>query len=104
MSTFELEGPIVLFDGECGMCDRLVRWIIRRDRAAQFRFAPLQSPLGQTILTWFEHDPAIDSLVLVERERLSVYSTASLRIAKRLPLPWCLAWVFLLVPRPLRAR
>jgi predicted DCC family thiol-disulfide oxidoreductase YuxK len=37
---------IVFYDGVCGLCDRFVRFIVRRDRARKFRFAALQSELA----------------------------------------------------------
>jgi predicted DCC family thiol-disulfide oxidoreductase YuxK len=43
--------PILLYDGICGLCNRLVQFILRRDSAAVFRFASLQSPLAHRILT-----------------------------------------------------
>lgn len=38
---------MIFFDGECGLCHRTVRFIVRHDRKRRFRFAPLQ---GQTFL------------------------------------------------------
>ncbi|PKN39805.1 MAG: hypothetical protein CVU63_14125, partial [Deltaproteobacteria bacterium HGW-Deltaproteobacteria-20] len=35
--------PIVLFDGECGLCHASVRFVVERDDRALFRFAPLDS-------------------------------------------------------------
>ena len=40
--------PILLYDGVCGLCNRLVQFILRRDRTAIFRFASLQSSAGST--------------------------------------------------------
>lgn len=48
MST--VRTPVLLFDGECGLCNAVVRFLIRRDRAARLRFAPLQSPPAQAYL------------------------------------------------------
>lgn len=31
----------IYYDGECGFCRGWARWILRRDRAGAFRFAPL---------------------------------------------------------------
>ena len=42
--------PLVLYDGVCGLCNRLVQFILRRDPSAVFRFASLQSPLAERIL------------------------------------------------------
>jgi len=42
--------PIVLYDGVCGLCNRLVRFVLDRDRDGVFRFASLQSVLAGRIL------------------------------------------------------
>jgi len=42
--------PVLLFDGECGLCNRVVRWLLRIDQRGQLRFAPLQSEVAQTYL------------------------------------------------------
>ncbi len=42
--------PILLYDGVCGLCDRMVQFILRRDFAGVFRFASLQSALAARIL------------------------------------------------------
>lgn len=41
---------LVLYDGVCGLCNRLVQFILRRDRAAQFRFASQQSAFATDLL------------------------------------------------------
>jgi predicted DCC family thiol-disulfide oxidoreductase YuxK len=59
-------GPVLLFDGECGLCQRIVRWLLRLDRGGVLRFAPLQGPAAQGFLR--QHGlPAddFDSLVFV---------------------------------------
>jgi predicted DCC family thiol-disulfide oxidoreductase YuxK len=43
--------PILLYDGVCGLCNRFVQFVLRRDRNAVFRFASLQSALASGILT-----------------------------------------------------
>lgn len=42
--------PILLYDGVCGLCNRLVQFILRRDPAGVFRFAALQGELAGRIL------------------------------------------------------
>lgn len=42
--------PVLLFDGECGLCQRLVRWLMRLDRAGRLRYAPLQGRSAQGYL------------------------------------------------------
>lgn len=42
---------IVFFDGECGVCNFWVQWILERDKKGQFMFASLQSDFGQKFLS-----------------------------------------------------
>ncbi len=42
---------IVFFDGDCGVCNFWVQWILERDKRDQFRFASLQSDFGQEFLS-----------------------------------------------------
>ena len=42
--------PVLLYDGVCGLCNRMVQFVLRRDPAAVFRFAALQSELATRIL------------------------------------------------------
>ncbi len=42
--------PVLLFDGECGLCNRVVRLLLRIDRRGTLRFAPLQGPPAQAFL------------------------------------------------------
>jgi predicted DCC family thiol-disulfide oxidoreductase YuxK len=94
---------IVLFDGTCAFCEGSVKFIARRDPAGYFRFGASQSSSGAALLA--EHGLTRDmtrSMVLIEDGRVYLRSTATLRIAARLPQPWRLARVFLAVPAPLR--
>jgi predicted DCC family thiol-disulfide oxidoreductase YuxK len=42
--------PVLLFDGECGLCQRIVRLILQWDRTGRIHFAPLQGPSAQQFL------------------------------------------------------
>lgn len=42
--------PVLLYDGECGLCNRVVRGLLRLDDQGRLRYAPLQSPPAQTFL------------------------------------------------------
>jgi predicted DCC family thiol-disulfide oxidoreductase YuxK len=41
---------VVFYDGVCGLCNRLVRFLLRRDRHARLLFASLQGDLARTVL------------------------------------------------------
>ena len=95
---------VVLFDGVCNLCNSTVHFLIERDPAAYFRFAPLQSPSAATLLGHQAPSPtaAPDSVILVEDGKVYQASTAALRIARKLPFPWKLLYGFIVVPRLLR--
>jgi predicted DCC family thiol-disulfide oxidoreductase YuxK len=43
-------GPVLLYDGECGLCNRAVRFLLAIDRTGELRFATLQSAPAQAWL------------------------------------------------------
>ncbi len=100
-------GPrrIVLYDGECGFCDRSVQWLLDHDRDQRLAYAPLQGRTAREIAQRHPRmPPGLDSLVYVEvdprgRERVYWYSRAVLRICGQLPLPWRLFTAFRVLPR-----
>jgi predicted DCC family thiol-disulfide oxidoreductase YuxK len=93
----------VLFDGVCNLCNGFVQFVITRDPSKRLRFGTLQSDGAQQLLASTPHAAFVpDSVVLVEDGRVFTRSTAALRIARQLTFPWRLAYLFILVPRPLR--
>jgi predicted DCC family thiol-disulfide oxidoreductase YuxK len=48
--NLNLPGPVLFFDGECGLCYRVVLWLMRRDGRGVLRFAPLQGVTAQAYL------------------------------------------------------
>lgn len=95
--------PIIVFDGVCNLCSGSVQFIVRRDHAEIFKFAPVQSATGRELLIKYGIEPdAVNTFLLVENDEASVRSEAALRIAKRLSWPCRVLTVFRLMPRPLR--
>jgi predicted DCC family thiol-disulfide oxidoreductase YuxK len=91
--------PIVLFDGVCNLCAWAVRFIIERDPKGYFHFASLQSDLGRRLLAEHEIDPTnTDSFVLIENGLACTESTAALRVARKLTLPWPLFFAGIILP------
>jgi predicted DCC family thiol-disulfide oxidoreductase YuxK len=94
---------IVLFDGVCNLCNGAVQFIIKRDKRAYFRFASLQSELGQALLSKYGLlDKNIDSIVLLSNKKAHCHSGAALRIARRMSGLYPLLYVFMLIPYFLR--
>ena len=87
--------PIILYDGVCGLCNRLNQFVLRRDREGIFRFASLQSPLAARILARHGSNPQdLDTVYVVLNhdltkqaqwdERLLPRSEAVIFVLKRL--------------------
>jgi predicted DCC family thiol-disulfide oxidoreductase YuxK len=98
-----MEKAIVLFDGECKFCNGSVNFIIEHDPQKYFKFAPNQSEIAQDLFRKYGVDKAnIDSLVLIEDEKVYLYSTGALRIARKLNGLWSTFYGFILVPQAIR--
>ncbi|NEW81627.1 MAG: thiol-disulfide oxidoreductase DCC family protein [Mariniphaga sp.] len=97
------EVNIVLFDGVCNLCNKTVKFIIRNDSKAKFRFASVQSESGQLLLgqLGFPLD-RFDSLVYISDSKFYVKSTAVLRILRELGRGWQLLYAFVIIPLFLR--
>lgn len=94
------EHPTVLFDGVCNLCEDTVRFIIRRDRNAKFRFASLQSAAAQKLMAGHHYDDdSLSSVLLIVNNTLHSKSRAALQILKRLDGAWpVLYYLFFWVP------
>lgn len=99
----DADSPLILFDGECNLCNGFVQFVIRRDPRARFHFAALHSAAGRRALEQAGVQAQLpDSIVLISAGRVRVRSAAALAILRGLGWLWPLTSVFLLVPRPLR--
>ncbi len=98
--TVDALGPILFFDGVCGLCDRLVQFVLRHDRRARFRFAALQSEAATQTLGHFGKNPDdLDTMyVLTGDGRLLQKARAILFVARGLGLPWSLSALFGVLP------
>jgi predicted DCC family thiol-disulfide oxidoreductase YuxK len=95
--------PIILFDGVCNLCAWAVRFIIERDPKVLFRFASLQSEIGQELMIKHELDPTnMDSFILIEGGTAHQQSTAALKVARHLSGAWPAFHAFVVLPRFVR--
>lgn len=63
---------LLFYDGQCGLCDKMVQWVLERDHDERFAFAPLQ---GETAKRFLKDLPpelkSLDSVILVENYQFS---------------------------------
>jgi predicted DCC family thiol-disulfide oxidoreductase YuxK len=94
---------ILLFDGICNLCNRMVRFIIKRDSNGKFKFASLQSEVGRQWLMRFDiSGNELESFILIQGDKYYIKSTAALRMLRELGGIWKIVYIFIWFPRPLR--
>ncbi|MEK9198916.1 DUF393 domain-containing protein [Lysinibacillus halotolerans] len=93
---------IILFDGECHFCDATVQFIMKRDHKKHFKFASIQSDIGQTLMEKFHVPKSIDSVIYIEGDNCYFKSTAVLRISRKLDRGWKGFYLFTIIPTPIR--
>jgi predicted DCC family thiol-disulfide oxidoreductase YuxK len=95
---------LVLYDGVCGLCNRLTRFILANDRRRVFDFASLQSEVGRAYAKRFGGDPDnLTSFYVIANyrqatARLRARSRAALFVARALGWPWKAASALTVLP------
>jgi predicted DCC family thiol-disulfide oxidoreductase YuxK len=99
---------VVFYDGVCGLCDRFIRFLLRRDAGGRILFAPLQGALAQRVLSPRGLNPSdLDTMYAVAdwqlpSERVLARSRALLHAVGQLDGVWpALASAGQLVPAPI---
>lgn len=93
---------LLFFDGVCGLCNRTVDFILKRDDRGEFSFSPLQ---GKTAEDFLSPGDIADANTLVLKTPRGIYrrSSAVVRILWLLGGVWKLLGTLLwIVPLPLR--
>tara|TARA_R110001632_G_scaffold204892_1_gene328451 strand:- start:2378 stop:2779 length:402 start_codon:yes stop_codon:yes gene_type:complete len=100
MST---EKKIILFDGVCNLCNSSVLFVIKRDNKDQFRFAALQSEIGQALAKKHQIDMTqVDSIMMIKNDKVFVKSSAALHITRYLSGAYPLLFLFMIIPTFMR--
>ena len=110
-ARFAAAGPhLVLYDGVCGLCHRLLQFLLVHDHRAVFTFAPLQSATGEAMVARFGGEPGEFSTFYVVADyctpeaRALTRSGAALFVAGELGWPWTLARLLRVLPNALLDR
>jgi len=94
---------ILLFDGYCNLCHSSVQFVLKHEKKQELYFTSLQSPVGIEILQRYSINPKeIDSLVLIEKNKAYIKSSAALRLGKYLKGFYSLGIIFMIIPAFIR--
>ena len=101
---------MLLYDGVCGLCSRLVQFVLRHDARRVFDFASLQSATCQAMVRKAGGDPRdLNSFYVVADYRTGdsrtfTKSNAALFVLDRLGWPWKATRLIHVVPARVRDR
>ena len=95
---------LVLYDGVCGLCNRLNSFLLPRDPKGRFHYAPLQGEISRELLRRFGKDPGELNTFYIVRDylsdspRLLSKAEAALFVAEQIGGIWRLATIFGILP------
>lgn len=97
------DGPIVLFDGVCNLCNGTVQFLLKHDRKKKLRFASLQGAFGQALLaSRGNNKEALDSFMLLDNGQIYTHSSGALRVLYHLGGGWKILSYLRVIPRFIR--
>lgn len=99
----EQDKKIILFDGVCNLCNGAVTFIIKRDKNDRFRYAALQSEVGQALSRKHTINTSkINTIILIDEDQHYTKSAAALTIARSLSGGYPLLYGLMILPAFMR--
>ncbi len=94
---------IIIFDGECNLCNGVVGWLLRFAPEDIFEFVPFQSPKGQKLLKSHGFPTtALTTVILIDQNGAYTHSDGFLRIVEKIPKWRLVAALMAYIPRIIR--
>ncbi|TXN34722.1 DUF393 domain-containing protein [Flagellimonas hymeniacidonis] len=98
-----MEKSVIVFDGECNLCNGVVGWLLKFAPVDIFQFVPFQSPQGQDLLKQYDFPTShLETVILFDENGKHTHSDGFLKIISKIP-KWRLpAALLAFVPRIVR--
>ena len=98
-----VNSQVVVFDGECNLCNSAVYFIVAHSPKNKFKFANMHSKFWQELIQReiFKINPQ-ETVVFLDNNIAYTNSKAVLEIVRRLKFPWSVLYIFIYLPRPFR--
>jgi len=90
--------PIISFDGVCGLCNRFIDFVIKRDKKSSFYYSPLQGQAAKNLLGKTD----IKTIFLYKEGKVLERSSAVLEVLRIIGGCWKVFFIFRVIPRFLR--
>jgi len=99
----EVQKSVIIFDGECNLCNGVIGWLLQFAPPEKFSFVPFQSPIGQEFLKANGFPlTALETVILWDKSGYHTHSDGFLRIVAKIPKWQLIATLFALVPKIIR--
>ena len=94
---------VIIFDGECNLCNGVVGWLLRVAPTQSFHFAPFQSIEGQILLEEYGFSTTqLETVILLENEVPITHSDGFLKIVAKIPRFKYVAALLAFIPKIIR--
>lgn len=93
---------VILYDGQCFLCDYSVRFLSKRDRRDRFRFLSLQDAVGAGIRFPFPYDAVFRTFFVITPDGIHKESSAVLKLCGYMTGVWPVMKAAYLIPPFLR--
>ena len=93
---------VILFDGDCNLCNHFVQFVISKDKKKNINFSSLQSQFGRQIVSKHKLQH-IDSIIYLNGDNAYTYSDAIIEILKTIEGIWSIIGYFIkIIPKNIR--
>ncbi|EDP70391.1 YuxK [Flavobacteriales bacterium ALC-1] len=94
---------IIIFDGECNLCNGVVGWLLKFAPKDLFQFVAFQSSYGQELLMQYGFPTQqLDTVILIDDNNVKTHSDGFLRIISKIPKWKRVAALLAFIPRLIR--
>lgn len=101
--TNQTHKDIIIFDGECNLCNGVVGWLLKFSPQDLFQFVAFQSSYGQQLLieNGFPTE-RLDTVILIDENGVKTHSDGFLKIISKIPKWQRVAALLGFIPRLIR--
>ncbi len=98
-----IDKSVIIFDGECNLCNGVVGWLLKFAPEEIFEFIPFQSPRGQELLKRYDYPlEQLETVILIDQNGPLTHSDGFLKIVSKIPRWKLVAALLAFVPRMIR--
>jgi len=99
----QITKDLIIFDGECNLCNGVVGWLLKFTPEDLFQFVAFQSSYCQQLLR--QHDfptEQLDTVILIDEYGIKTHSDSFLKIVSKIPKWKRVVALLTFIPRMIR--